>query len=75
MFFLRKKALNLYITNKLDVYSRDFKTDFTISNCLFGAVKLTKNVDRDKYRYSVFVLDSMHVHNFHGHTVVRVKVL
>ena len=27
-------------------------TDFTLINCLFGFVKLTKNADPDKYRYS-----------------------
>ena len=28
------------------------KVDFTLANCLFGYVKLTKNADRDKYKYS-----------------------
>ena len=28
--------------------------DFTLGNCLFGAAKLTKNVDPDKYRYGVY---------------------
>ena len=32
--------------------SRDLNTNFTLGNCLFGAVKLTNNVDPDKYRYS-----------------------
>ena len=27
-------------------------TDFTLSNCLAGSVKLTKNADPDKYKYS-----------------------
>ena len=27
-------------------------TDFTLINCLFGFVKLTKNADPDKYKYS-----------------------
>ena len=26
--------------------------DFTLANCLSGYVKLTKNADRDKYKYS-----------------------
>ena len=25
--------------------------DFTLNNCLFGSVKLTKNADLDKYKY------------------------
>ena len=31
---------------------RELNTDFTLSNCLFEAVKLTKNADPDKYRCS-----------------------
>ena len=27
-------------------------TDFTLGNCLFGSVKLTKNADLNKYKYS-----------------------
>ena len=27
-------------------------TDFTLGNCLFGSVKLTKNADLDKYKYT-----------------------
>ena len=27
-------------------------SNVTLENCLFGAVKLTKNVDIDKYKYS-----------------------
>ena len=27
-------------------------TDFTLINCLFGFVKLTKNADPDKYKYA-----------------------
>ena len=30
---------------------KNLKTDFTLGNCLFGAVKLTKNSDPDKYKY------------------------
>ena len=31
-----------------------FKYKFTLGNCLFGAVKLTKNADSDKNGYSVY---------------------
>ena len=31
---------------------KKFNTDFTLSNCLFGSVKLAKNNDSDKYKYS-----------------------
>ena len=30
----------------------NINTDFTLKNCLFGADKLTKNADIDKYKYS-----------------------
>ena len=32
--------------------AKDLNTDLTLVNCLFGAVKLTKNVDPDKCKYS-----------------------
>ena len=44
--------MNLYISYTLDWWSRDLNTDFTLGNCLFGSVKLTKNVVPDKYKYS-----------------------
>ena len=30
---------------------RNLNTDFALTNCLFGSVKLTKNADLDKYKY------------------------
>ena len=32
---------------ELDIWSRDLNTNFTLKDCLFGVVKLTKNVDPD----------------------------
>ena len=43
MSFLHKNAVNLYISYRLDTWSRDLNTDFELDNCFFGAVKLTKN--------------------------------
>ena len=45
-------VLNLFVVYELDRWSRDLNTDFTPKDCLFGAVKLTKNADPDKYNYS-----------------------
>ena len=42
-----KKVINLYIYYTLV----HLNTDFTLNNCLFGSVKLTKNIDLDKYKY------------------------
>ena len=52
MSFLHKNVVNLYIIYTLDTWSKDLNTDFTLGNCLFGAVKLTKNFEPDKYKYS-----------------------
>ena len=56
--------ISLPIINQLDTWSRDSNTKVTLSYCLFGAVKLTKNDDFDKYGLVVMVLDLILVHNF-----------
>ena len=38
--FLYKDIVNLYISYKSDTQSKDLNTNFTLGNCLFGAVKL-----------------------------------
>ena len=38
--------------NKLSPQLRNLNTDFTLSNWFFGSVKLTKNADPDKCKYS-----------------------
>ena len=50
--FTLKNLVNLFIAYELDTWSRDLNTDFTLKDCLFGVVKLTKNADRDKYVYA-----------------------
>ena len=45
-------AVNLCICYTLDPWSRDLNTDFTLGNCLFGSVKVTKNADLDKYKFT-----------------------
>ena len=47
-----KKVINLYISYTLGHQLRSLNSDFTLGNCLFGPVKLTKNTDLDKYKYS-----------------------
>ena len=47
---VNRKIVNIYIVYGLDSNSNDF--DPTLQNCLFGAVKMTKNSDIDKYKYS-----------------------
>ena len=43
-----KKVINPYISYTLGRQLRYLNTDFTLANCLFGSVKLTKNADLDK---------------------------
>ena len=47
-----KKVINIYIFYTLNPWLRNLNTDFTLNNCLFGSVKLTKNADPDKYKYN-----------------------
>ena len=50
--FIHRNVVSLYISYKLDTWLRDLNTDFMLGNSFFGAVKLTKNADPDKYGYS-----------------------
>ena len=52
-----KMVINLYISYTLGPHLRNSNTDFTLSNSLFGFVKLTKNVDLDKYKYTGYGID------------------
>ena len=36
----------------MHTWLRNLNTDFKLNNCLFRSVKLTKNSDPDKYKYS-----------------------
>ena len=40
-----KKAINIYISYTLGLQLRNFNTTFTLSNCLCGSAKFTKNTD------------------------------
>ena len=45
-----KRVRNIYISYTLTQSLRNLNTDFTLKNCLFGSVKVTKNTDLDKYK-------------------------
>ena len=51
-FCNHKNVVNLIILYELGRWSRDLSRDFTQGDYLFGAVKLTDNVDLDKCGYS-----------------------
>ena len=46
-----KKVINPYFSYKLHPQLRNLNTYFTLNNCLFGSVKVTKNADLDKCNY------------------------
>ena len=50
--FLHESVVNLCIIYELDAWSTDSTTDFTVGSCLLRILKLTKNADFDKYRYT-----------------------
>ena len=53
---LYREIVNIYIV--YDVNDNFNVSSYpTLENCLFGAVKLTKNVDIDKYRYSGYGIE------------------
>ena len=39
------------------IHLRYLNTYFTLGNCLFGAVELTRNADPDKYEYSGYGIE------------------
>ena len=44
--------MNLFIVYELCSWSQDFNAKFTLKDCLFGNVEITKNADPNKYSYS-----------------------
>ena len=51
--FNHGKVVNVYSFYTLKL-TRNYIEDITLENCLFGAVKLTKNADISKYKYSEY---------------------
>ena len=52
--FTPNKIINLYIAFKIKSWPFCGDNGFTLITFLFGAVKLTKNLDPDKYSYSEY---------------------
>ena len=52
VIFTHKKAVNIYIVYEINLWPITVRQDFTLGSSLFEAVKLTKNADSDKYKYS-----------------------
>ena len=49
--FFHNNVVTLYISYESDAWLRDLNTYFALDNCLFGAVKPTKNVNKYMYIY------------------------
>ena len=54
---IAKKVINLYISYTLGLQLRNLNTYFTLGNCLFGSVELTKNTDLDKHKYNGYNIE------------------
>ena len=50
--YIPKKVINIYSFYLLNPWLKNLSTYFTLTNCSFGSVKLTKNANPDKYKYS-----------------------
>ena len=50
--FTSWKDSNVYVVYEINLRVNDLDSKFTLLNSLFDAVKLTKNLDSDKYSYS-----------------------
>ena len=49
--FTPNNVVNLYIVYELNIWSQDLNDEFTLKDCFFRAVKLTKNAIPNKYSY------------------------
>ena len=50
--FNPNNVVNLYIVYELNTWSQNLNAEFTLKDCLLGALKLTKNANHNKYSYS-----------------------
>ena len=50
--FYRNFIINLHIAYELNTSQRNSNTNFTLKNCIFGTVKLTRNADKSKFTYN-----------------------
>ena len=51
-----KNVVNLCIFNKLNIWLQYLNAEFILKDCLFGNVRITKNIDFNKYSYSGCVI-------------------
>ena len=73
--YTQGNGVNLFIVYELERWLQDLNTDFTLKDCLSGAVKLTKNADPDGYFYLVYGIGFDLVDYFHIRVLIAVKIL
>ena len=49
--------VNIHIVYEINLWNYRYNDDPTLENCLFGAVKLVKTADVDKYKYSGYGIE------------------
>ena len=49
--YINFSAINIFIAYSADTVSNTRNTDFTAQNCLFGAVKITRNRNTSRFKY------------------------
>ena len=52
-----KTIVSIFIVYEINVWPFKQSADFTLLTSLIGGVKLTKNADFDKYKYSGYVIE------------------
>ena len=52
LIFTPPNIIDFVVVYKLDIWSWDLNSDFTINDCLLRGIKLGKDVDPDKFIYS-----------------------
>ena len=52
--FTPANVVKIFVVYKSDTWSQDLNANYTLQECLFEAVKLTKNNDPHKYSYFVY---------------------
>ena len=71
--FTPPNRINVVIIHKLDTWSQDLNSDFTLKDCLFLVLsQLNILIQINTYKV-VMVLNSIHVQKFHYLTVAWVK--
>ena len=67
--------IKFYVIYESDKWTHNPLSVFALDDYLWGVAKLTKNTDNDKYGYSGYVFDFIHVQHFHYQFMELAKML